>query len=383
MLLTGGSTGGHVVPALAVADTLRRRCGSSQADIVFTYLGSSRGVERDLAGRAGIPFFAVRTGKLRRAPSRVGLLRPENLVDLLNVPVGVGEALLHIQRLKPHVVLSMGGFGAVPTVLAAAILRVPTVVHEQTVQVGLANRLCAPMASAIALSFPQATQHLPRFLRGRAIVTGNPLRPQVLEGDPARAVHRFGFEVDDIVQTIYVTGGSQGARQINQAVQEVLPELVASCRLIHQSGAGPDFERLSVFRQQLRQDLRRRYYLSPFLREEISDAYALADLVVGRSGAGTVSELCAAGLPAVYVPLIPTGGDEQRRNAQMAADAGAAILLPPAELTGKRLRREVLGLLRNSARLRAMSAAARGLAPQGAADAVADLVLRAAENRLS
>jgi UDP-N-acetylglucosamine--N-acetylmuramyl-(pentapeptide) pyrophosphoryl-undecaprenol N-acetylglucosamine transferase len=261
---------------------------------------------------------------------------------------------------------------------------VPILTHEQTVQIGLANRITARFARTIALTFESARSELPAGLRGRAIVTGNPVRPLVFGGDGRSAASWAGFAPeDDQLPTVYVTGGSQGARIINRAVEAALPELLQFCRVIHQCGQQPegeeqDYERLERAAAGLSPALRRRYYFTRFVGAEIKDVFALAGLVVGRAGAGTLAEICVLGKPALYIPLVPTGGDEQTRNARMCEAAGAAAIIPPTQLDGARLLAEVRRLLADQPRLDAMARAALTLGRPNAARAVAQAVLKLA-----
>lgn len=377
ILITGGGTSGHVSPALATAQAVRElaaRNGAAWAPR-FLYVGSASGIERRQAADAGLPFAAVASGKLRR------YLSGQNLVDVLRVPLGAGQSLAVVARFRPHAVLSTGGYVCVPPVLAAAALRAPILCHEQTVQIGLANRIAMRFATRIALSFPAAAGELPARLRRRAIVTGNPVRPEIFGGDPAHAAALAGFSrEDDALPTLYVTGGSQGARAINRAVESALPDLLAHCRIIHQCGQQPpgdeqDYDRLQHAAAALAPALRRRYFATRFVGAEIGHVFALADLVLSRAGAGTVAELCALSKPAVYVPLVPTGGDEQTRNARMCVDAGAATLLPQSELDGPRLLAALLPLLADPARRDALGDAALTLARPNAAHDLAVALL--------
>ena len=341
ILVTGGGTGGHVTPALAVIQTVQQMAqDATDWQPRFCYLGSAQGVEAKLAREAGIEFVGVQSGKLRRAKSLAGLFSRRNLADALRVPVGIAQALGAVRRFRPDVVLATGGYVSVPPVIAAGLLRIPVLIHEQTVQVGLANRIAARFARRIALTFEGALSDLPPRLRAKAFVTGNPVRAAVFTGDRARAVVRFGFsEADDALPTVYVTGGAQGARAINGALRGILPDLLHECRVIHQ--CGPDETRhFGSVARELPPELRQRYWVTGFVGDEIGDVYALADVIVGRSGAGTVTEAAALGRPALFVPLVPTGGDEQTRNARRSAEAGAAVILPSAELDGPRLWRK-------------------------------------------
>lgn len=383
ILVTGGGTGGHVSPALAVIQALREMAQNSEAGWrpVFRYLGSEGGVEKALAEEAGIEFVGVQTGKLRRSSRRLGVLSRRNLRDALRVPVGVTQSIREVGRFRPDVVLATGGYVSVPPVLAARLRLVPILIHEQTVQVGLANRIAARCATRIALTFEEAVGDLPPGLRAKSFVTGNPVRPVLFGGDRERARTRFGFVAeDDALPTIYVTGGAQGAQSINRAVEATLPSLLETCRVIHQCGRQPegqpqDYDRLKALAGTLPPTLQRHYFVTPFIRDEIGDVFALTDLVVGRSGAGTVAEVCALGKPALFIPLVPTGGDEQTRNARRVVEAGGAAILPSAELTGPRLRDEIDALLSDQERLRAMGEAAQTLARPHAARDLAQAVL--------
>src|SRR5215212_303000 len=378
ILVTGGSSR-HISPALAIIKTIGELAEGADWRPQFRYIGGTRGIERQQITAAGVEFVGVATGKLRRYFSL------ENLTDMFRIPVGVAQSLREVASFRPHVVLSTGGYVGVPAVLAAAMLRVPILTHEQTVQVGLANRITARFATTIALTFESARQELPAALRGRAIVTGNPVRPLIFGGDGAAAARWAGFtHADDGLPTIYVTGGSQGARIINRAVEAALPDLLMRCRIIHQCGQQPDgeqqdYDRLEQAAAQLPPELRRRYYFTRFVGAEIKHIFALADLVVGRAGAGTIAEICVLGKPALYIPLVPTGGDEQTRNAKTCAHAGAAAIVPQAELSGARLLAEIQPLLADRARLQAMGQAALTLGRPDAARAVAEALLALAK----
>lgn len=378
ILVTGGGTGGHVSPALATIEAIREMAAASIGSEAWTpefrYLGSYGGVEQGLAEAAGVPFVGVQSGKLRRAASVRGLLTVKNFTDALRVPVGIGQAMAEVRKFRPDVVLATGGYVSVPTVIAAGLLHRPVLIHEQTVQIGLANKIAARFASRIALTFDGAAAELPPKERRKSFVSGNPVRPVIFGGDRARAVSRFGFSSDDALPTVYVTGGALGAQSINRAVEAALPELLTQCRVVHQCGR-QDGERMQAVRAALPPDWQRRYAVVPFVGDEIGDIFALADLLVGRSGAGTVTEAAAVGLPALLIPLVPTGGDEQTRNARRSAEAGAAVILPSRDLDGPRLLSEIRVLLADPARLKAMGAAALTLATPNAAHDLAEAVL--------
>ncbi len=378
ILVTGGGSAGHISPALATIQAIREIAVRDKFDVEFLYLGSAHGMERDIVVAAQINYVGVQTGKLRRYISF------ENAVDQLRLPLGVLQSLRAISAFQPDIVFSTGGYVSVPPVIAASILRKPILIHEQTVQIGLANRIAAKLATRIALSFESAREELPATQREKTFVTGNPLRSQIFGGEQSEAKSLCGFDPeDDQLPTLYVTGGSQGARILNRSVEDVLPKLLEKYRIIHQCGRQPandeqDFDRLQRALGVLPVQQQKRYFVSRFFGEEIKHVFALADLVVSRAGAGTVAELCALGKPAIYIPLVPTGGDEQTRNAQMCERVGAAAIICQDEMSGARLLKEVGGLLGNKTQLLEMGSAAQTLARPHAAQELAHALLEMA-----
>ncbi|HEX9998350.1 MAG TPA: undecaprenyldiphospho-muramoylpentapeptide beta-N-acetylglucosaminyltransferase [Abditibacterium sp.] len=375
ILVTGGGTSGHISPALALIQTLR----DLEPQAEFLYIGSQKGLEKGLVEAAKVPFVPISTGKLRR------YLSVENLVDQFRIPVGVFQSLAHVRRFRPDVVIATGGYVAVPPVLAAAMCRVPILIHEQTVQIGLANQINARFASKIALSWPRAMESLPPKFHPKAWIAGNPVRPSVFGGNSQKALEFFRLSNENL-PAIYITGGSLGAQTINRAVEEVLPQLLEHARIIHQCGKQPegseqDFDRLERAAAALPANLRSRYALTRFVGDEIAHVFALADLVVSRAGASTLTELCALGKPALYVPLVPTGGDEQTKNAQMSETVGAAKILLQNQISGESLLRTIVEMLGDRARLLKMGQAARTLARPDAAREIASAVLKLAQTK--
>ena len=351
----------------------------------YLYLGGKRGLEKSQAEAAGLRFVGVETGKLRRYFSR------ENFVDALRVPVGVLQSLREVKRFAPDVVLATGGYVAVPPVLAAATLRIPILIHEQTTQIGLANRITGRFATRIALSWDESLHDLTPSLRDKAFVAGNPVRPQIFNGDAIRAKNWAGFaDEDDDLPTIYVTGGSQGARILNRKTERVLEELLMHAKIVHQCGEQPasgeqDFDVLQSAKQKLSSQLQRRYFVTRFVRDEINDVFALADLIVSRAGASTINEVCALGKAALYIPLVPTGGDEQTKNARVCNQIGAAVIVKQSDLSNENgaqiLRDRVLELLQDRAKLQKMGESAKTLAKPDAAKIVAQAVIDLATQR--
>jgi UDP-N-acetylglucosamine--N-acetylmuramyl-(pentapeptide) pyrophosphoryl-undecaprenol N-acetylglucosamine transferase len=370
LAITGGGTGGHVLPALAVVDELHRR--GALTDLIW--IGSRDGVERQAAEDAAIRFVAIPTGKLRR------YLSLRNLSDAARVPLGALAARRALASFRPDVVLSTGGFVSVPAVVAARGLA-PVLTHEQTAILGLANRINARFADVLAVSHVQ-TESLARRLHRRVVVTGNPVRVGLTAGDRLRGLQCLGFE--DGIPVVYVTGGARGASPINQRIAALLPSLLDRAQIIHQTGpltANADANNLARLRETLPDPVRHRYKIVEFIGGELPDVYAAADLVVGRAGAGTIAELAYVGLPAILVPLPGARGDEQTRNARVLADAGAAVVIAQPEATPERLEREILALLDDSERREHMANAARTVARPDAAARLAEELLALGRKR--
>ncbi len=339
LIATGGGTGGHTYPAITTIRATRELLTGAGVGLDVLYVGSAGGLEARVAEQEQLAFQAVSTGKLRRATNPVRMISRENLRDAGRLTRGIVQARRVVRAFRPDVVLSTGGYVAVPVGRAARSAGAALLVHEQTTRVGLANRVLLRRATTIALSSPASVDLLPAAMRGRAVVTGNPIRAELLGGDPARAVTALEWADWDAARpTIYVTGGAQGAVQVNRLVAAVLETLLARANVVHQCGAGSlaDMARLA---EQLPAELAARYRVVGFVGPELPDVLALADVVVSRSGAGTLAELTALGKPSVLIPLVPTGGNEQEHNARYLQQAGAAHALlgrhpTPADLAG-------------------------------------------------
>lgn len=366
LLIAGGGTGGHVLPAMAVLQELQRR----EIPLETLWIGSKDGVEREHASTAGIPYRVIATGKLRR------YLSIHTVLDAVRMPIGTVQAWRHVRIFRPDVVFSTGGFVSVPAVVAAR--RYPLLTHEQTATIGLANRLNARFADVLAVSYDQTISAASAIHR-HAVVTGNPIRASLANGDAARGRRTFGFTSD--LPVLYVTGGARGASPLNQRIAALLPDLLHHCQVLHQTGpaaANSDAADLARVRESWPSNLQQRYQVREFIGDELADVYAAADLILARAGAGTVAEIARFGPPAILIPLPGTSGDEQTRNARILSDAGAAILLPQAEVTPESLRKTLLELLQDPDRRAMMTQAARTVGNTDAAANIADLLLKLA-----
>jgi UDP-N-acetylglucosamine--N-acetylmuramyl-(pentapeptide) pyrophosphoryl-undecaprenol N-acetylglucosamine transferase len=352
ILIMAGGTGGHVFPALAVAQVLRSR----EREVVW--LGTRRGLEARLVPPAGIPIEWIHVGGLRGKGAATLLAAPLALAWALWQAIGV------LRRLRPSAVLGMGGFVSGPGGLAAWLLRRPLIIHEQNTVPGLTNRLLARLARVVLEAFPGS------FRAGSgARHTGNPVRATISALAPPD--RRFAGRAGP--PHLLVLGGSQGALRLNQVVPEAVFRLPLRLRpdIRHQAGAGT----LALAEQAYRQaEIEVR--LEAFI-DDMAAAYGWADLVVCRAGALTVSELANAGVGAVLVPFPAAVDDHQTSNARQLVAAGAGVLIPEAELTAERLAQELHGLLDDRERLLGMARAARALAVPDAAERVADACLGA------
>ena len=361
VVIAGGGTGGHTSPGLAVATLLRERSKTC------AWIGSRTGIEAQRVPPTGIPYVAISTGKLRRYWAW------QNVADLaVNVPAGAVGAIRALRALRPRVVFGTGGFVALPVVFGAALLRVPVVLHEQTAVPGLANRICARFARRIAVTFPDRKG---KFPASRVVVTGNPLRPELRQGSRSSVIAQF--QLDPAVHLVYVTGGALGAHRVNRVVGDALRQLTEHAQIIHQCGDNPttgDRRWLEERRAALPPALARRYTVVPYVGPELAGIYAAAALVVARAGAGTVNECCQLGVPALYIPLPGTRGDEQTENARMVERLGGAVVLPQSTLTTARLVEDIRGLLADPARLKQMGEHARTLAVPDAAERIVTLL---------
>jgi len=357
VVLAGGGTAGHIEPALAVADALRAR----YPGVGITALGTARGLETRLVPDRGYALELVTPVPLPRKPT----------ADLVRLPWrvrrSIREARAVLDTVSADVVVGFGGYVAVPAYLAARSRRVPVVVHEANARAGLANRLGARFASRVLAAVPGSGL-------GGAEVVGIPLRPSItgLNRAALRSEARAYFGLPDEARVLLVFGGSQGAASINRAVSAAAGDLAAAgISVLHAHGPKNTLELPEP------QPGAPPYIPVPYL-SRMDFAYAAADLAICRSGAMTVAEVSAVGLPAIYVPL-PIGNGEQRLNALPVVEAGGGLLLADADLTPAYVGAEVAGLLGDRPRLAAMTAAAAGVGHRDAARRVAEVVWQVAQ----
>jgi undecaprenyldiphospho-muramoylpentapeptide beta-N-acetylglucosaminyltransferase len=364
LLIAGGGTGGHIYPALAVARSLQARPNAPE----LRWVGGHRGLEAQVVPDTGIPFRRLFLRSLRSVE-----LDAHVLLDPVRLSLSVPQAMALLSFGRPDAIFTTGGYVALPLLMAASALRIPVVMWDGNVVPGRSVRVTARLAGCLAVTFESTCRTLGK--RRPCFVTGTPIRdPRGVDRQDSRAA----LGVPDGDGLLLIFGGSQTVRRFNSAVAEALPRLVERVRVIHVTGdAG--YAEAAAGRESLAPELRSRYRPEPFLGDEMTLALAAADLVVGRAGSSTLAEVAAFGLPMVVVPY-PHAAGHQRRNAEEMVRAGAARLVEDEDFDAETLL-DAAKIMERPAERDAMAAATRSLARPGAADAVAELVLAAAERR--
>lgn len=370
LLIAGGGTGGHIFPAEAVLQELAAR----EVPVTAMWIGQTGGREEEVARRLGIQFTTVQVGKARQTGELTD--RVLNLIDKGRVLIGLPQAWMKVRSFRPDVIFATGGYVSMPTALAGASFA-PVLVHEQTVQIGSANRLASRRARTLAVSWDQAIDDArAKGITANVVNTGNPVRASLLEGDAAKGFQAFGLDPD--LPLLYVTGGARGSVPVNRLISDSLPNLLEHMQIVHQTGRAAenkDADRLAELRETLPSPLRERYVVRDFIRDELPHIFAAASLVVGRAGAGTITELATLAKPSVLIPLVPTSGNEQVRNARMLAEAGAALSIEQAATSSAELAKEIIALITDQPRLKAMSESAKLIAnTRGAANLTDELL---------
>ncbi len=349
--MAGGGTGGSVTPLLAVADEIRGRA----SDVRFFFLGTKNGPEKKLLRSTEIEFGSITAGKLRR------YLSWKNIVDIFLIIIGFFQALRRLRKIKPQIIVSAGGYVSVPIVWAGWFLRIPSVIHQQDLAPGLANRLMQSMSAKITVAFEDSLKNFPL---GKTIWTGNPVRKNLDKGDANEA--RRLFNLTDKLPTVLVFGGGTGAQKINELAIGAINELTKQCQVLHLFGQRKVMYKIND----------PRYHGYEFLTDEMKEAYAVADLVVCRAGLGTLSEIAALGKAAIVIPI---SNSHQEINAALFKKANAAVVLNQEAINSEFLVRVITDLLANHARRRVLKNNISRLAKPDAAARLADIVISSAK----
>lgn len=312
IILTGGGSAGHVTPNIALIPQLKEK------GYEIHYAGSYQGIEKDLIEPFGIPYHGISSGKLRRYFSL------QNFSDPFRVLKGLAQARKLIRDLKPNVIFSKGGFVSVPIVLAGKQNHVPVIIHESDMTPGLANKIAIPCADKVCCNFPETLEHLPKE---KAVLTGSPIRQELLSGNKLAALNFCGFTPDKPV--ILVIGGSLGAVAVNNTVRAALPKLLESFQVIHLCGKGKMDETLANTKG---------YCQFEYIKDELCDLFALADLVISRAGANAICELLALRKPNLLIPLSANASrGDQILNARSFERQNFSIVLEEEEANSETL----------------------------------------------
>lgn len=322
IVLTGGGTAGHVTPNIALIPVLR------EAGFQISYIGSYDGIEKKLIEELGIPYYGISSGKLRR------YFDVKNFTDPFRVLKGFHEARKLLKQLKPDVVFSKGGFVTVPVVIAAKRCKIPAIIHESDMTPGLANKLCLSSAVKVCCNFPETVKNLPS---DKAVLTGTPIREELLHGDKEAGRRFCGFTSEKPV--LMVIGGSLGAASVNQHIRSILPELLKEFQVVHLCGKGKADESLKGTEG---------YVQYEYIKKELPDLFALSDIVISRAGANAICEISALHKPNLLIPLSANASrGDQILNARSFERQGFSMVLEEEEITDKKLLDSISSLYAN------------------------------------
>lgn len=360
VVLTGGVSGGHIFPLLAVSRSLRKQFPGG---IEFLFIGSKGRFESDAMAAEGIPASYVFTGKMRRYFSFL------NFIDFFKVPIGIIQSLWKLFVFMPDVVFAKGGSASVPIVLAAWLYRIPIMIHDSDAVAGRANRFLSHFSDRIAIAYPSAHKFFPAE---KTAMTGNPVREEFLQGNAERAATQFGLSTEK--KTLLVWGGSQGATALNSILLLILPALLEKgIQVIHQTG----IENYAAIEKAVTDygieiGGKSGYIAKDFFGPvDVADVLALSTLVLSRAGAGSIAEIAAAKKPSILVPLASAANDEQRMNAYDIAEIGGAVVLEESNLGEHLLLEKILRLMEDETLLHAMGEKIQAFYHPHAADVIA------------
>lgn len=325
IVFTGGGTGGHIFPIIAIARELRRLHFGE--DLSLYYYGPKDDFSSAVLSQEGVKIKIIPGGKLRRYFG-IGTIF-SNFIDIFfRIPWGIFKAFWSLVFLSPELIFSKGGYGSLPTVIAGWLLRTPIFLHESDISPGLANRFLSRFAFEVFTSFPRTEFFSPR----KMTLIGNPIRRELLEGSKEEAEELLKLTGEKPV--ILVFGGSQGAQKINEAIFSILSDFLANFEIIHQCGSKNFEEAKNLVMATLNPELRRYYHLYPFLKEgDLCQAYQAADIIVSRAGAGSIFEIAAVGKPSILIPISGSAQNHQYKNAYAYAATGATFVIEEENLT--------------------------------------------------
>lgn len=320
--LTGGGTGGHLFPLVAVAEKIKQK----KFDAEFLFVGPDGKMENEIMQKYGIPVRNIKVGKIRRYFSLM------NFVDFFKVIIGVIQCLWVLLKYMPDIIFSKGGYASFPVVFVGWLYRIPILIHDSDATPGLANSILGKFADRVAVSYPEAEREFPAE---QVVLTGNPVRSDIASGDIQKANELFNLSSQR--KTIFVWGGSQGAKLINDKIIDLLPELLRKYQIIHQTGEN-NFEEAKRRAGELGVKAGHEgYFPVAFIGDELKDILAVSDLIISRAGANSISEIAANGKPSILIPIEKSANNHQRMNAYSVARMGGCIVLEENNLGGNLL----------------------------------------------
>ncbi|MFZ5559377.1 MAG: undecaprenyldiphospho-muramoylpentapeptide beta-N-acetylglucosaminyltransferase [Patescibacteria group bacterium] len=369
ILFTGGGTGGHIFPIISI-----KRAFKDAQGFQFYYLGPDSFAKENFA-KEEIRTRFILAGKFRRYFSL------ETPIDLIKIFVSIIQCFWDLFIFMPDIVFSKGGYGSFPVVLVGWIYQIPIILHESDSAPGLANRITAKFAKKIILSFPESKNYFSKY-QEKIVLIGNPIREELIQGDETKGKELFKISSEKPV--ILVIGGSQGAQKINEIILNTLPRLLELAEVIHIAGQRNLEVTLKETQKILKscENLKQFYHPVGFLNaEELKHAYALADLIINRAGAGSIFEIAALGKPSILIPIPNSAQDHQRKNAYEFAQTGGAIVLEQENLTPNIFLEEISRILGNASKVQEMAQKAKSFYKPNTAERIRDEIINLAKSK--
>ncbi len=360
IVLTGGGTGGHIVPLIAVARKIKEKV----PDVQITFFGPNGELEKNLFAKEGIPIKNILSGKMRRYFSFL------NFLDIFKIPVGIIQSLWILLVNMPDAIFSKGGYASIPVVLVGWLYRIPILIHDSDSVPGMANVILAKFCKRVAVAYPEAQENFPA---DQVVLTGNPLREDIAKGDGERARQKFKFTTSR--KTLFIYGGSQGSQVINNKILNVLPILLKKYQIIHQTGENNLKEIESIAGELGIKAEHDGYFPIGFIGEDLKDILALADLVISRAGANSISEFAANGKACILIPLEKSANNHQRMNAYSLAKIGACIVLEENNLGENMLMEKIDEILENEELKKKLETNIKAFYREDAAEMIAEGIL--------
>lgn len=357
IILAGGGTGGHIYPAIAIASGIKQIY--PDADILF--VGTSKGLERELVGKVGFPLKTIRVAGFKRK------LSLDTLLSMKELALGSVDSIRLISKVKPDLVIGTGGYVSGPVLLFASLLGVPTIIHEQNVKPGVTNRILSRFVDKIAVSFSDSMQYFPK---DKTVLTGNPIRKEIVQGNRREALKSFGLSSD--IPVVLCFGGSQGAARLNKAIIHVIQQIheTKKFQLIHITGKNHYEKTRNILANKgIDPDKSGHIILRPYIYE-MGKAYMASDLIISRAGALSISEINLCGKPAILIPLPTAANKHQDYNAQSLKKNGAGIIISDRDLTGQSLLATIENIIFDKKKLLDMSKASKALSKPDALEKI-------------